>query len=145
MFLAHIFARNNAIPASFVSHPLLTMQGKGSIPHRQELHSIGKEGDRVRTSVEFELSFAFERLELGADVELSTICNKDGVGSELNGSWFHENQLATWQTKRKRSVFRRMRLTLFGQFQQVMKLLLFLCFWELDLIHSELYSRRTIR
>lgn len=121
------------------------MQGKGSIPHRQELHAIGKEGDRVRTSIEFELSFALERLGLGADVELSTICNKDGVGSELNGSWFHENQLATWQTKSKRSVFRRMRLTLFGQFQQVMKLLLFLCFWELDLIHSELYSRRTIR
>lgn len=95
MFLAHIFARNNAISAFFVSYLLLTMQGKGSIPHRQELHSIGKEGGRVGTSIEFELSFALERFVLRADVELSPICNKDGVGSELNGSWFHENQLAT--------------------------------------------------
>lgn len=121
------------------------MQGKGSIPHRQELHSIGKEGGRVGTSIEFELSFALERLELGADVELAPIRNKDGVGSELNGSWFNENQLATWQTKSKRSVFRRMRLTLVWQLQHVMKLLWFIYFWELGLIYSELYSRNTIR
>ena len=68
MFLAHIFARNNAISAFFVSYLLLTMQWKGSIPHCQELHSIGKEGGRVGTSIEFELSFALERFVLRANV-----------------------------------------------------------------------------
>lgn len=96
MLIVHIFDRNSPISVSFVSFLLLTMQGKSSIPHSQELHSIGKEGSRVGTSVEFEPSFALERLVFGSDMELSTICNKDGVGSELDGSWLHENQLATW-------------------------------------------------
>lgn len=146
MLIIHIFARNSHISVSFVSYLLLTMQGKSSIPHSQELHPIGKERSRVGTSVEFEMSFALERLLLRSDMELSTMCNEDGVGSELNGSWLHENQLATWQTKSKPSVSRRIRLTLFGQLQYVMKLLLFISFfWKLYSIYIELCSRGTIQ
>lgn len=70
------------------------MQGKSSIPHGQELDSIGKEGRRVGTPIEFDLSFALERLALGSNPEFSTIRNKDRVGPELDRSWIHKNQLA---------------------------------------------------
>ena len=71
------------------------MQGKSSIPHSQELDSIRKEGGRVGTPIEFDLSFALEGLVLGPNPELSTIRNKDGVRSELHGSWVQENQLSS--------------------------------------------------
>ena len=51
------------------------------------------------TSIDFDPSFALERLFLRSNMELSTICNKDGVGSELNGSWIHEDQLATFNVQ----------------------------------------------
>lgn len=73
----------------------LTVQGQGSIPHSQELDTIWKEGGRVGTPVEFDLSFALEGLVLGPNPELSTMGNKDGVCPELDGSWIHENQLAS--------------------------------------------------
>lgn len=71
------------------------MQGKSSIPHRQELDTIWKEGSRVGTPIEFDLSFALEGLILRSNPELSTIGNEDGVCPKLNGSWIHENQLAS--------------------------------------------------
>lgn len=71
------------------------MQGKCSTPHSQELDTIWKERGRVRTPVEFDLGFALEGLVLGSNPELPTIRNEDGVYPELNGSWIHENQLAS--------------------------------------------------
>ncbi|KAK2113844.1 hypothetical protein P7K49_008110, partial [Saguinus oedipus] len=61
------------------------IQGKSSIPHSQELDSIGKEGSRVGTPIECDLSSALERLVFGSNPELSTIRNKDGMRPELDG------------------------------------------------------------
>jgi hypothetical protein len=71
------------------------MQTKSSTPHSQELDSIGKEGSRVRTPIQFDLSFALERFVLRSNPQLSTIRNKNGVRTELDGSWIHKNQLAS--------------------------------------------------
>lgn len=74
---------------------LLTMQGKSSIPHSQELDSIWEKGGRVGTPIQCDLSLILEGLVLRSNPELSTIRNKDGMCPELNGSLIHENQSAS--------------------------------------------------
>lgn len=71
------------------------MQGKSPISYCQELYSIGKEGGRVRTPIEFDPSSALEGFVLRSNPELSTIRNKDGMGPEIHSSCAHENQLAS--------------------------------------------------
>lgn len=71
------------------------MQRKSSIPHSQELDTIWKKVGGVGTSIECDLSFALEGLVLGSNPELSAMRNEDGVCPELDGSWVHENQLAS--------------------------------------------------
>lgn len=71
------------------------MHGKSSIPHSQELDTVRKKWGRVGTPIECDLSFALEGLVLRSNPELSTVRNKDGVCPEFDGSWIHENQLAS--------------------------------------------------
>ena len=71
----------------------LTMKGKSSIPHSQELDSIWEEAGRVGAAIEFDPSFALEGLVLRSNPEFSTIRNKDGVCPEFEGSQVQEDQL----------------------------------------------------
>lgn len=71
------------------------MNGKGSIPHCQELDPIWKQWWRIEASVEIDVCFVMERGLGGSHLELSSIRYQNVMSMQFYRSWTNEQEFAT--------------------------------------------------
>lgn len=71
------------------------MNGKGPIPHCQELDPIWKYWWRMEASIEIDVCFVTERGLRGSHLELSSIRYQNVMSMQFYRSWTSEQEFAT--------------------------------------------------